>query len=155
MSLGSNFPPEFRQSQVKRRLRPGVVIKLEGRMDDGRLHEKRFVVLAVDEQTVTCVINSRISKYIEHRPEMLQCQVAMLQSDHPFMARDSHVDCSRTRTYATADIIRDLTRQPEWILGPISPGLRDSIVSALKYARTLAAAEAETLCRSLENGDVP
>ena len=66
MSLGSGFPPDFLRQRVQAQLRPGAVIKLVRKMDDGLLHEKRFVVLHVDETTVTCVINSRISRHLSH-----------------------------------------------------------------------------------------
>jgi hypothetical protein len=120
-------------------------------MDDGRVREKRFVLLAVDETTVTCVINSRINDFIKHRPDLLRCQVVMPRSAHPFMDHDSHVDCSRTRSYATADVVRDLAAGPEWILGSVSPELREEIVAALKCAPTLAPSEVAFLVRALED----
>jgi hypothetical protein len=151
VSLGSGFPPGFRRNQILRRLRPGAVIKLARRMDDGRIHEKRFVVLVVDDYTVTCVINSEISPFIKHRADMLRCQVTMPLGDHAFMDHDSHVDCSRTRTYATVEVVRDLMDRPECILGVISPDLREAIVGALKFAPTLPPAEVEEICAALEN----
>ncbi len=68
MSLGSGFPEDFRLAQVRRRLRPGTVVKLFRRMDDDKLHEKRFIVLHVDDHTITCVINSEVSQFIRTRP---------------------------------------------------------------------------------------
>jgi len=119
-------------------------------MDDGQVHEKRFVVLAVSETTVTSVINSRISDFIRHRPDLLRCQVSMTKRDHDFMDHDSYVDCSRTHTFATRDVIDELAERPEWVLGPISPDLREAVVGALKYAPTLPPAEVAALVQGLE-----
>ena len=62
MSFGSRFPPGFLKTQIERQLKPGTVIKLYRHMDDSQFHEKCYVVMYVDEHTVTCVINSVISK---------------------------------------------------------------------------------------------
>jgi hypothetical protein len=68
---------------------------------------------------------------------------------HDFMSHDSHVDCSRLRSYDTDDVIRDLTARPEWVLGRITPDLRDEIVAALKFSPTIAATDLELLSKSL------
>ena len=154
MSLGSGFPPALRQEWVRQRLRPGAVIKLRQRMDDGVVHEKRFIVLHVDEQTVTCVINSRVGPFILDRPALLRCQVQMRGEVHTFMDHDSFVDCSRTRAYPSADVVNDLVREPGWILGHITSDLRDEILGALKHAPTLPPAEVGRFCLSLEAADL-
>jgi len=151
MALGPAFPPGYREAHVRQHLKPGVVIKLRQVMDDGNVHDKRFVVLHVDDRTVTCVINSVVSRFIQVRPDMLKCQVLMRVSDHDFMNHDSHVDCSRARSYKTNDVVRELTAEPERMLGSVSAELRDAMVGALKFALTISPSEAELLCKSLEN----
>ena len=153
MTLGSAFPPKYLEAQIRRQLVPGAVIKLLRVMDDGQLHEKRFVVLHVDEQTVACVINSGIGPFIRVRPHLLRCQVAMLIKSHSFMSNDSHVDCSRVRAFGTSDVLRDLVAQPGWILGSITLELRDEIVAALKQSSTISAVEVTRLCASLASMD--
>ena len=149
MNLGSGFPDEYRLAHIRRRLKPGVVIKLFRRMDDGRLHEKRFVVLHVDAHTTTCVINSEISHFIRARPALLRCQVMMRVSEHEFMDHDSHIDCSRVRAFMTDEIIGDLMSRPEWILGEASEACRMDIVSGIKATETLSVAEVEKICAAL------
>src|SRR5690349_122232 len=150
MPLGAGFPDEFLLAQIRRRLRPGVVIKLYRRMDDGQLHEKRFVVLHVDEHTVTCVINSEINQFIRTRPALLRCQVRMHAAGHPFMDHDSHIDCSRVRSFLTEEVIADLMSRPEWILGNATDGCCDDIAAALKASETLSLAEVDSYCASLD-----
>ena len=120
-------------------------------MDDGRLHEKRFVVLHVDDHTVTCVINSEISAFIQARPALLRCQVRMQAGQHEFMSYDSHVDCSRVRSFLTADVVADLMARPEWILGDASEACCSGIASGVRSSETLSPSEIERLCRSLES----
>jgi hypothetical protein len=149
VSLGSGFPDEFLQAQVQRRLKPGAVIKLFRRMDDGRLHEKRFVVLHVDAHTTTCVINSEISPFIRARPALLRCQVTMGVAQHSFMDHDSHIDCSRVRSFLTEEVISDLMSRPEWFLGDASDGCCGEIMSGIKASETLSVADVEKICGAL------
>jgi hypothetical protein len=71
MSLGSGFPEDFRLAQIRRRLRPGSVIKLFRRMDDGQLHEKRFVVLHVDCSRVRSFLTEEVVADLMSRPEWI------------------------------------------------------------------------------------
>jgi hypothetical protein len=152
MALGSAFPRGFIEAQIQRQLKPGTVIKMRQTMDDGAVHEKRFVVAAVSEHTVTFVINTAISAFLQARPALLKCQVTMPVAEHDFMSHDSHVDCHRTHTYATHEVVRDLAAQPDWVLGVISNELRVAMVAAIKFSPTLSANEAAQLCESLQNG---
>jgi hypothetical protein len=152
MALGSAFPRSFVEAQIQRQLKPGTVIKMRQVMDDGVIHEKRFVIVALSEHTVTFVINTAISAFLQARPALLKCQVAMPVADHDFMSHDSHVDCHRTHTYTTHEVVRDLVTQPNWVLGTISADLRVAMVAAIKFSPTLSAKEATLLCESLQNG---
>ena len=149
MTLGANFPSQYLRAHITRQLKSGAVIKLVRRMDDGKVHEKRFVVVHVDTHTITCIINSTVSTFLRQRPDMLRCQVAIDQTTHSFMDHDSHIDCSRVRTYSTADVIEDLLAKPDWLLGNITATLRDDMVAAIKFAPTLSPAEVTLLCESL------
>ena len=151
MALGTSFPPAFLEAQIRRKLVPGAVIKLLQKMDDGKVQEKRFVVLLVDENTITCVINSEISAFLANKPDMLKCQVSMPVASHNFMTHDSHVDCSRARVYSTDSVVQELVAKPDWMLGAITPGLCNDIIGAIKFAPTLSAQEAARLCESLTN----
>lgn len=150
MALGNAFPPGMAAASIRRQLCPGVVIKLRRVMDDGEIHEKRFVVVHVDERTVTCIINSEIGAFLQSRPALLRCQAAMAVAAHPFMERDSHVDCSRTHAYATEAVVRDLVTEPSWMLGVIAAELRNEMLAALKFSPVLSAREVQVLCASLE-----
>lgn len=149
MALGSAFPRDFVESQIRRRLKPGTVIKMRQTMDDGLIHEKRFVIVAINELTVTFIINTAISPFLKARPALLKCQVNMPVADHLFMSHDSSVDCSRIRSYDSKEVIHELVEQPDWVLGSISTELRTSITAAIKFSPTLSTKEVTELCKSL------
>ncbi len=134
MSLANAFPEDLRALSVTRQIVPGSVIKFVARMDDGQEQEKRFVVLAVSDNTMTCVINSAINPYIAERPHLMQCQVKMSPEQNPFMDHESYIDCSRIRTYAFGSIQKQLITKPEWLLGEINNALRIQILAALKVS---------------------
>lgn len=146
MSLGRLFPADYARTQIERQLQPGVVVKFMAEMDDGKMHEKRFVVLDVNERTFTCVINSRISAFVARDQNKAQCQVSIKADQHPFMSWDSHVDCSRIRTYSRSELIDQLCANPEWILGMTTPELREQIVAAIKTSKTIPSALAAQCC---------
>ncbi|HTU64721.1 MAG TPA: hypothetical protein VMF52_02120 [Steroidobacteraceae bacterium] len=149
MTLGTGFPDDYLQAQIRRRLKPGVVLKLFRRMDDGRVHEKRFVVVHVDAHTTTCVINSEISPFIRARPSLLRCQVMMQVAQHDFMHHDSHIDCSRVRSFLTDEVIADLMTRPEWILGDASEQCRSDIIAGIKSTETLSVSDVARICDAL------
>lgn len=152
MVLGDRFPAAFRRTQILRQLVPGVVFKLNARMDDGKIKEKRFVLLKVDTDAITCVINSKLSNFVRTKDELLKCQVSMPVEGHSFMDHDSHVDCSAIRSYLMEDVIAELMLHPDWILGPITLDLRNEIAAALKYSPLIAPNVVAELCQSLDAG---
>ncbi len=75
----------------------------------------------------------------------------MQASQHGFMDHDSHVDCSRIRSFLTEEVIADLLSRPEWILGDATDTCCRDIAAGLKAAETLSVAEVETICASLDS----
>jgi hypothetical protein len=149
MSLSQAFPQNVAIASILRNLVPGSVIKLIAEMDDGKEHEKRFVVLYVDETTFCCVINSKINPFIAKRKELLQCQVKIEVGNHPFMSWDSHIDCHRVLRYKTADVCKQLSENADWLLGQITQDLTDEVISALKYSRFESPILIKMCCDSL------
>jgi hypothetical protein len=148
-ALGSAFPAEYLKQQVTRQLVPGCVIKLCEEMDDGRIQEKRYVVLSLGVHTTCCVINSKIGPFLQARPELLKCQVLMKVEHHGFMDHDSHVDCSRTKKFHTDHVIKELVAKLDWMLGTVAVDLREEIVAGLKHSPVLSAADVDELSKSL------
>ena len=140
----------MQEASVRRQLKPGVVVKLKVVMDDGQRQEKRFVVVEVEGDTATLVINSRIGPFIGARPNLLRCQVKIEAAAHPFMDHDSHIDCSRARNYPTSEVVDQLVDKPEWILGAVGSDTRDEILAAIKASDLISPLDAARMCASLE-----
>lgn len=151
MALGSAFPRGVAEASIRRQLQPGTVVKFKATMDDGKVHEKRFLVLSVDARTTTLVLNSEISRFVRARPEMLKCQVMMDVASHPFMDHDSHIDCSRTRGYSTSEVVDQLVANPSWVLGQIADPAGRQVIAAMKASVTISPSDAGALCASLSS----
>lgn len=155
MSLGSFFPDALKKQRILSQLKPGVVIKHKTTMDDGQVHEKRFVVLSVSGETLTCVINSELSNFIKIRPFLLACQVQVACNGREFLEWDSYIDCSRVRTYSTAEVVAQLLNHPEWIYGNIDGALRTDILHALSQSEAIEPAVLKVCCTDLTSVPLP
>lgn len=147
--LAGAFPDDWRKDSSVRQLRPGAVIKLCERMDDGNEQEKRFVVLTVTQNTICFVVNSVMNQYVLDRPHIAANHVPMLAGDHSFMSHDSFVDCNEIEEYRTDAVISELKDKPEWMLGTISADLRDKIIETLQLSSTISPIERAPLCAAL------
>ena len=155
MALGNAFPKELALASIKRQLLPGTVVKFKAVMDDGKEHEKRYVILRADDSTLTCVINSEIPKLVQRNPALLQCQVKIDKAGHPFMDWDSHIDCSRVRHYPTDEVCQQLMNNPQWVLGRVLQDISEEIRSALKFSPLETATKIHSCCISLESAQLP
>lgn len=50
------------------------------------------------------LINMKISRFIEKRPEFLASQVMIEASKYSFLAHNSYVDCSRLHSFKTGEL---------------------------------------------------
>jgi hypothetical protein len=153
VTLADKFPRNIVAASVERQFEVGTVIKLEAKMDDGKVRQKRFVVAAIAENVLVLVVNSEVSNFIKAQAVLLKAQVNMPVALHAFMDHDSHIDCSRARTFPKQAAIEQLSQNPAWILGKIAKDTRDAIVVAIKAAQTISTKQKEQLCTSLENCD--
>jgi hypothetical protein len=140
---------QLARQRVEAQLVPGAIVKLRREMDDGAVHEKRWVVLSVTTSTVCCVINTEINPIIQRDEARLRVQAQMTLSDHPFMTHDSHVDCGKLWTFETPEVLDELCSTPAWILGTMSEQLRDDMVTCLQTSSTLRPAQTRPLIQTL------
>lgn len=151
MSFAHAFGKTEVQKSAIRQLVPGAIVKSFQRMDDGKKHEKRFVVVEVSDSVVTCVINTNIPRLYSNNSVLLNCQVEVTTNDHPFMDHLSHLDCSKVMSFKTADAIAQLVDKPEWILGTASNALLGNMVAALASSPLLTPGEVSSYCGSLSS----
>jgi hypothetical protein len=154
MSLGSIFPDAFKKKRITERLKPGIVIKHKAVMDDGKEHEKRYVVLSVSESTLTCVINTDLSNFIKSRAHLLNCQISVPGKNYEFLDHDSYIDCSRIRTYKTSEIISQLLAEPSWIYEKIDDPLRKKIIEAMEKSEAIDPIVLKKCCKELGSAEL-
>ncbi|MCA7955352.1 hypothetical protein LGM43_34380 [Burkholderia seminalis] len=125
-------------------------------MDDGKVHEKRFVIVRIDGDVITCVINTEINKFIANRPDLNRCQVAIKSDTHEFMSESiSHIDCTRLRTYSFDEVVDQLVAKgTSWILGTITSDVGGAMQDALKHSRLIAAGDVAVCCDSLSTASL-
>jgi len=148
-TLGDAFSPEERHRSVLRRLQPGVVIFLEVVFPEGP-RSKYLVVVHVDEQCCTLVVNSEVSPYIENHPELAVCQVRIDANRHSFLEHDSHIACHQVQRLPTAAVVHDLMADMDRFKGELHEEVRVEVIAAIKRATTLSPADQTKFARALE-----
>jgi hypothetical protein len=150
MSLGDCFPSDVKHASAVRNVAAGVVIKLQAVFDTGDVLEKRLLIIHVADQTIVCVINSKVAVFIQKSEVLSSCQVTIDRASHPFMDWDSHIDCSKVKVFDTAGVIVQIADHPEWVLGRITTAVRDQVLAAIKRSPVIAPIDVGVYTASLD-----
>ena len=149
--LGDAFSEPERKKSVLRRLVPGAVVYLEVAFPEGR-KSKFLVVVSVETQCRTFVVNSRVHPFVDARAELSVCQVRLDAARHEFLRRDSWIACHSVLMLRTDAVIADLIADMSRIKGRVHADVLNEISAAVKRAPTLSAAEQTRLVESLKRG---
>jgi len=57
--------------------------------------DKYVLVVCQDTECHAFFVNSKISRFIQNRPNMLACQVLLKASEYDFLQHDSYLNCSQ------------------------------------------------------------
>ncbi len=135
--LGEHFPAELLRPRIEAALKPGCVVKLLVKFP--QITKEKFLVLVADDdpEYLVFIVNSEINSFIANRPHLLQCQVAIDVASHDFLDHDSHVACHEILPMKREDVIKTLMGDPSAIKGEVSPDVRNQIVAAVKFAKTI------------------
>lgn len=135
--LGEHFPAELLRPRIEAALKPGCVVKLLVKFP--QITKEKFLVLVADDdpEYLVFIVNSEINSFIANRPHLLQCQVAIDVASHDFLDHDSHVACHEILPMKREDVIKTLMSDPSAIKGEVSPDVRNQIVAAVKFAKTI------------------
>lgn len=148
--LGDAFTPDERRKSVLRRLRPGTVVRLLVSFPEGA-KPKFLVVVRIDEQCCTLIVNSRVHPFIESNPELNVCQVRVDAARHAFLRHDSHIACHKVLRLPTAAVVRDLVTDEQRFVGMLQRDTVVEVIAAIKRAPTLSPADQADFARSLES----
>lgn len=150
-TLGANLPAALLRPRIEAALKPGCVIKLVLKFPE--VTKEKFLVLVADDdpEYFTFIINSEINPFISKRQHLLQCQVSIDATNHDFLDHNSHIACHEIRTLKREEVIRELMNKPEAIKGNISADVRNQIIAAVKFAKTIEKDKKNRIILSLES----
>ena len=148
--LGERFPLTSRQAQVQKEFIPGCVIRVDVRFPHAT--KTKFLAIAYndDEECLAFVINTKVHPLIEKKLDSRQSQVKIDCANHGFLGHDSYIACHEVLTIRKPDIIKELIADPSKIKGRVSPEVREQIVSAVKFARTISKANKSKILPCLD-----
>lgn len=149
-TLGANLPAALLRPRIEASLKPGCVIKLVLKFPE--ITKEKFLVLVADDdpEYFTFIINSEINPFVSNRQHLLQCQVSIDATSHDFLDHDSHIACHEIRALKREEVIRELMSKPEAIKGNISSDVRNQIVAAVKFAKTIEKDKKSRIIAALE-----
>jgi hypothetical protein len=149
VSLGDHFPADKVREYVAKQLVPGCVIRIP--VTFPQITKPKFLVLVADHDPdyLTFVVNSTTHPFIASRPHLACCQVTIDAANHGFLQYDSQIACHEIMALKRGDVIRELSGDLSGIKGQISQEVRDQILAAVKFAKTLSADEKNAIIHAL------
>lgn len=151
MPIWDKLPPEERRKHIHSRLTPGRVLLLY--CDFTTPPKDKFLVLAaVEPELLLFVVNSQVNEFIRRRDHLMQCQVEIGHEEHQFLNRHSFIDCTMAHDIALRDIYEQLEADINRLKGEITQSVREQIVAAVKFAKTLSAKQRTGILSALDQG---
>lgn len=149
MPIWDKLPPAERRKYIRARLTPGRVLLLH--CDFTTPPKDKFLVLAaVEPEPLFLVINSRINEYVSKRDHLAQCQVEIGHEEHPFLSHHSFIDCTTARAGTWRDIYEQLEGNIGRLKDAISPRVREQVIAAVKFAKTIPTKQKTEILSALE-----
>lgn len=151
MPIGDSLPPVERRKYIQSRLTPGRVVFLHCGFTTPP-KDKFLVLLALEPEPLFFVINSKINDFIRKRAHLAQCQVEIGHEEHPFLRHHSFIDCTEARKIALRAVYDQLERETSRLKDDISPKIREQIIAAVKFAKTIPAKQKAEILSALDQG---
>ena len=137
MKLGEKFPPEDRLAFVRQSLVPGTILHLSCSFTNPP-KDKFVILVVVNPEPVVFMVNSEISRWLQDRPALRDCQVTLHQHDHAFLNYNSYIDCTNAvRQFTTQDLERQLVQDLGKIKGKITQQEREAVLYSVQNCRTI------------------
>ncbi len=91
---------------------------------------KYAVIACIPKEPMGFLINSHITRWLERHPNLLVCDPIIPLSDHPFLKRDSYVDCQKLFQFHDWEIVKKA--------GPLSKQAKADILEAIHLCPDLS-----------------
>lgn len=150
MAIWDKLPPEERRKHIQSRLTPGRVVFLHCDFTKPEPKDKFLVLVAVEPDPMFFVINSSVNEYIRRKTWLMQCQVEIGHEEHPFLNYHSFIDCTEARRIALREVYEQLERGIDRLKDEINHKVRDQIIAAVKFAKTIPAKQKAEILSALE-----
>lgn len=139
MSLGDLFPDHLKKEFADRNIDLGNTLLIK--VEDFKLnYDKYLVIVGLDNQNIEAacvVINSDINQNIAPTTYLQNLHLLVELIKHPFLQRDSYLNCSELKEYPKQDLINFLIANPERLVGNIDIDLLTNAYKTIKRASTI------------------
>lgn len=150
MPIWDRLPPEERRKHIYSRLTAGRVILLYCDFTKPKPKDKFLVLVSIEPEPLFFVVNSEVSEFIRKREWLIRCQVEIGHEEHPFLKHHSFIDCTEVQKIALSDVYEQIERDISRLKDEINPQVREQIIAAVKFAKTLSAKQKTGILSALE-----
>ena len=138
MSLGDFFPDNLKNDFAKRNIDLGnaLLIKVP---DFTITYDKYIIVVAKDDNEFSIayvVINSEVNLNVAYNSYLKSLHLKIDKKNHPFLKKDSFVDCSKLREFPIQTVVDFLIKNPERAVGNVSSSVLKAIHIKVSSAST-------------------
>ena len=139
MSLGDFFPDNLKNDFAKRNIDLGnaLLIKVP---DFTITYDKYIIVVAKDDNEISIayvVINSEVNLNVAYNSYLKSLHLKIDKKNHPFLKKDSFVDCSKLREFPIQTVVDFLIKNPERAVGNVSSSVLKAIHIKVSSASTI------------------
>lgn len=140
MSLGEQFPDEFKRQFSERQITVGSVIKCMTDQTDPP-KEKRFIIVGISNDNIavgSVFINSELNISINWSQRFKDLQIPLESHSREYLEWDSYVDCARLYEWTYQELQTILESDPGTVIGELDSNDQALIIGSLKSATTIS-----------------
>lgn len=101
------------------------------------------------ERLLFAVVNSRVTRFVQSRPQLLAAQVAVSPRSLPFLTHDSFIDCSDLIVQDRSWLEPQLAIDPSRDKGPATPGILIQMLRAIRSSPKVSPRDKEAVSLAL------
>jgi hypothetical protein len=147
--IWDSLPPAERRKYIHTRLIPGRVLLLHCDFTTPP-KDKFLVITAVEPEPLLFIINSTVNEYIRKHEHLSRCQVEIGHKEHAFLRHHSFIDCTQAHRIALRDVYEQLERDIGRLKDEVTTQVREQIIAAVKFAKTLSAKQKTDIVSAFE-----
>jgi hypothetical protein len=131
-------------------LEVGNVLHLFCRFTQPYPKEKFMVLVCREPKPLFLLINSKINKFIQSKPDLMAIQVLIDSTTHTFLDYDSYVDCTEPCSFDVQEIKEQIAADASRVKGNVSAEVMSEIIVAVKKSPMLPSRQLEWILGATE-----